>query len=476
MTQSKIKTILALVLLCASGLCGCDTSGQREKSGGNLNPWAVETVGLWRENEQYLDFKNSGEKLKNYELTDIIRFSMPQKNKIENAQIKITTSCFKENEAITPYTFTENMHETYNLYELLPADTIFALHDLGDKAYTCGFEVVVQNSKGDSHEFKLPAAPILNRTIQNPLVIFKGYKNVSSNLDKQIEISQADWGSYFLPQLNSENVAYEFICTNQRGQASFLNQDQSSPISAPISFEQFDLVSEDAPTQKFLKISSAQYCRVFLQNQKGRILKMSNLFMIKPGTELPIITTLRSGSLEQGGYVSYMAEMATYKIQNPSAAPMVVGFDSSQASQIELQVYILSGRDQHGTLMQHLLKVDIAGVSVVQVHNQLRFVIQPEQFALVSFSFRIPSIQCDGYQIRGFYYYRPNKKGLELKIFDDLNAPAIRLHELDRVEMEPRLPRYMQFLQMGGLGEVVKQKPIEPPLSLDNIEAGCRSR
>lgn len=472
MTNKIFKTLLALVVLSASGLNGCDTSGERTKSEDSNNSWTVGEVGLVRENELYLNFKNTEEALKNYKLSDVVLFKMFSQNHLQSAHAKITTSCFKENTAMTPYSFSENLRETYGLFELLPAEIIFALHETKDLPFICGFDITVRNVSGDTHRFELPAAPILNSPIDDPLLVFKGYQNISSNLDETFEVSKSDWPSYFLPPLSLENESYEFICTHQHGQVAYSPRQQGSPVG----FTQFK--SQNENEQKFSDILSSQYCRVFLRQPIGRIIKMTNLFVIKPAATLPLITTTHTDPIIKIEFWTKNVNVAAYRIDNTSAKPITVGFDSAQINQIEFQMHLTGhGRSHHGSIVIFPLKMEVGGVATVAVNNQLRFTIPPGQSASISFSLFLRHIQCEAYNIVGTYYRWFNRKGLELKIFDDINGPADQLNELAKIEIEPPLVRYIQLIEppRSEYPRIkIPSKPTDPPLTLDDVGGVCR--
>lgn len=486
MLRNRIKTLFIFIFLGASGMSGCDTAGSRAKSEAAQNFWAVGDVGLIRENKHYLDFKNSEEKLRTYELSDVIRFYNFSENRLYNAKIKVTTACFKENQALTPYTFTEKMLENYALYKFLPIEAVFSLHETDAEPLICSFDIVAQNANGDSHRFELPAAPIIYSAITDPLLVFKGYKNISADSPGLIEVNRADWSSYFLPALSVENQSYDFVCTQQRGTTNISSQDYNSQdSSSPINFAQFK--TDDGDAHDFANILSAQYCRIFLRQTRGRILQMTNLFIVKPYIVRPLVTTLFRSPLIQNHFPGYIT-VANYKIDNITKTPMVVGFDSAQTSQIELQLTIkkIDHPNVYGTFMRLPLKVQVGGANPIEKNQQIRFTIPAGLSATVSLSFMLHSakIACENnYTATGAYYHFLGQRNLVLKIFDALDSPSTALHQLDQVEIEPPFERYAKFVFFTNMKDArnpppplpPQTPPPPPPLILSNFENVCRS-
>jgi hypothetical protein len=456
--MSKIKGLtsftLSAVLIC--GLIGCNSDKQNtfSQKKGTSKPWGVGTSYLLRNGFNRIKVLEAEDTLQNYQLDDEIVFAELKIGENDGIALKVTTDCFHEQNKIGRHTFSNIMLGRYKIYQFLPMAAIFNKFATETNPILCSIDLLAQNSNGDTHHMMFKPTPVIGNRISEMISIYRAGAKLEKENDDYFEVQRAEMALYTLDQLHENKSSYNLLCENEHAQSL-------SQISSPIHLDQFTLQNNSAEESTLSEQNkNVQLCRVFESGEQSQVLKMSDIFILRSPTSIPILT--RIGSFQAILPIQNESnELSKFKITNPYSQDIVVNIDLGAKNRMKILAVTKQGINPlSGTELLTDLKLNITGVQTLVKDNQLRFVLKSHKSADLAVIVPFSSIRCRSGQLVGVFVSSSNDSGLNIDLLDDIKAQNDPLHVLSVLQLEPPVERYFYQRTFQNIGSSqLKENP-----------------
>lgn len=448
--MSRIKGLtsfsLTTVLIC--GLIGCNSDKQNifsQKKGAN-KIWGVGSSYLLRNGFNRIKLLEAEDTLQNYQLDDEIVFEELKISENDGITLKVTTDCFHEQNKIGRQTFSNIMLGRYKIYQFLPMTAIFNKSATETNPIICSIDLLAQNANGDTHHMMFKPTPVIGNRISEMISIYRAGAKLDKENNEYFEVQRAEMALYTLDQLHNNKSSYNLVCEYEKTQSL-------SQMSSPIHLDQFNLQNNSAAERSLVEQrKNVQLCRVFQLGEQTQVQKMSDIFILRSPTSIPIL--IRIGSFQAILPIQNESnELSKFIITNPSPEDVVVNINLGAQNRMKILAVTNQGKNPvSGTEILSDLKLKITGVQTLVKDNQLRFILKSHKSADIAVLVPFRNIRCRNGQLVGIYVSPSNDAGLNIEVLDDIKAQNDPLHVLAVLQLDPPVERYFYQRTFHNIG------------------------
>jgi hypothetical protein len=444
--QYLVRTCPALFL--AFGLVACSSDKVKSAKAPAKPASPATSVSAWSVGEQ--KFIRKGEKetqalkiaeqtVPAYETTDVLQF--PGIANQKGVRLKVTTKCQIGTQTIGTHEFEEEMQTEYNFFELLPLEALSRFHRTPEAPLFCYIEFLAQNSKGDTHRFSLRAASVHLKPVDHPLAILKsGAPLAPVTSAAHFEIQSSNLHLYQIGETHSRRPkSYKMECEWLSG--TYEN------IHGPARLDMFTYSSRLDEIQSTDLLPGLQRCQLFALAQSGRVIGLSEPFVLRQKVVEPIVALIRQlPAFSQPVPIPDKVEMLEFRLTNPTTKPMNLALDPNELVNVTVVTPDLhSSLKVSGHQLRAQVEVWVKGAETHEVFNQMRIRIEAGQTARVIYAVRLGAILCPGASyILGYLLQPVRPTGASLRILENFTAAPDPMNILGETLVAASFEGYVQ--------------------------------